>query len=42
MVAAVGRGDEVVAAAKAHHPDVALLDIEMPGIDGLAAAAVLA
>jgi two-component system response regulator DesR len=41
VVAAVGRGDEVVAAAKAHHPDVALLDIEMPGIDGLAAAGVL-
>lgn len=42
VVAAVGRGDEVAAAAKAHQPDVALLDIEMPGIDGLAAAAVLA
>ena len=42
VVAAVGRGDEVVAAAKEHHPDVALLDIEMPGIDGLAAASVLA
>ena len=42
VVATVGRGDEVVAAAKAHHPDVALLDIEMPGIDGLAAAGVLA
>jgi two-component system response regulator DesR len=42
VVATVGRGDEVVAAAKAHHPDVALLDIEMPGIDGLAAARVLA
>jgi two-component system, NarL family, response regulator DesR len=42
VVATVGRGDEVVAAAKAHKPDVALLDIEMPGIDGLAAAAVLA
>jgi two-component system response regulator DesR len=42
VVAAVGRGDEVVAAAKAHEADVALLDIEMPGIDGLAAAAVLA
>jgi len=32
----------VVAAARAHRPDVALLDIQMPGIDGLAAAAVLA
>jgi two-component system, NarL family, response regulator DesR len=41
IVAAVGRGDEVVDAARAHRPDVALLDIEMPGLDGLAAAAVL-
>ena len=32
----------MVAAARAHRPDVALLDIQMPGIDGLAAAAVLA
>jgi two-component system response regulator DesR len=42
VVAQVGRGDEVVAAALAHRPDVALLDIEMPGMDGLAAAAALA
>src|SRR6202034_1311301 len=42
VVATVGRGDEVVAAALRHRPDVALLDIEMPGIDGLAAAGVLA
>jgi two-component system response regulator DesR len=42
VVASVGRGDEVAAAAREHQPDVALLDIEMPGIDGLAAAAVLA
>jgi two-component system response regulator DesR len=41
VVASVGRGDVVVAAAKATAPDVALLDIEMPGIDGLAAAAIL-
>jgi two-component system, NarL family, response regulator DesR len=42
VVASVGRGDEVIAAAREHRPDVALLDIEMPGIDGLAAAGVLA
>jgi two-component system response regulator DesR len=42
VVADVGRGDEVVPAVKAHRPDVALLDIEMPGLDGLAVAAVLA
>lgn len=41
VVASVSRGDEVVAAAREHMPDVALLDIEMPGLDGLAAAAVL-
>lgn len=41
VVAEVGRGDEVVAAAVAHRPDVALLDVQMPGLDGLAAAAAL-
>ncbi len=41
VVAQVGRGDEVVAAARDKQPDVALLDIEMPGLDGLAAAAAL-
>ena len=41
VVAQVGRGDEVVAAARDLRPDVALLDIEMPGLDGLAAAAAL-
>ena len=41
VVAQAGRGDEVVAAALSARPDVALLDIEMPGLDGLAAAAAL-
>jgi two-component system, NarL family, response regulator DesR len=41
VVAKVGRGDEVTAAAKESEPDVALLDIEMPGADGLTAAAAL-
>jgi two-component system response regulator DesR len=41
VVAQVGSGDEVVPAALEHEPDVALLDIEMPGMDGLAAAAAL-
>ena len=42
IVGSVGRGDLVADAALAGRPDVALLDIEMPGLDGLAAAAVLA
>ena len=41
IVAEVGRGDEVVPFALKVQPDVALLDIEMPGQDGLAAAADL-
>ena len=41
VVAEVGRGDEVVTAALASTPDVALLDVEMPGLDGIAAAAAL-
>ncbi|HVC79255.1 MAG TPA: response regulator transcription factor [Chloroflexota bacterium] len=41
VVATVGRGDEVVGAAVVANPDVAVLDIEMPGLDGLDAAARL-
>ena len=41
VVAQVGRGDEVVPAALAARADVALLDVEMPGLDGIAAAAAL-
>jgi two-component system response regulator DesR len=41
VVAEVGRGDEVVAAALESTPEVALLDVDMPGLDGIAAAALL-
>jgi two-component system response regulator DesR len=41
VVAEVGRGDEVVAAVREHAVDVALLDVEMPGVDGIAATARL-
>ena len=41
VVADVERGDEVIGAARRTRPDVAVLDIEMPGIDGLTAAAEL-
>ena len=41
IVAEASRGDEVVPAALDSLPDVALLDIEMPGGDGLGAAAAL-
>ena len=41
IVAEASRGDEVVPAALEALPDVALLDIEMPGGDGLGAAAAL-
>ncbi|MGH2508649.1 MAG: response regulator transcription factor [Ktedonobacteraceae bacterium] len=41
IVAEVGRGDEVLSKALATAPDVALLDIEMPGCNGITAAATL-
>ncbi|MEU2755863.1 MULTISPECIES: response regulator transcription factor [Streptomyces] len=41
VVAQVGSGDEVLSAAREQRPDVALLDIEMPGLSGLEAAALL-
>lgn len=41
VVAEVSRGDEVVPLALTTRPDVAVLDIEMPGLDGLTAAAQL-
>lgn len=41
VVSEVGRGDEVVAAAQQSRPDVALLDVEMPGLDGIDATTAL-
>lgn len=37
VVAQVGSGADVLAAVREHAPDVALLDIEMPGLDGIEA-----
>ena len=42
IVAEVERGDRVLGAAAAAAPDVALLDIEMPGMDGISVAGALA
>jgi two-component system response regulator DesR len=41
VVGEVGRGDEVLQRVRELSPDVVLLDVEMPGLDGLAAASVL-
>ena len=41
VVAEAARGDQVLTAALESRPDVALLDIEMPGLDGLAVAGLL-
>jgi two-component system, NarL family, response regulator DesR len=41
VVAEVGRGDDVVAEARQARPDVALIDVEMPGLDGISATAAL-
>jgi two-component system, LytTR family, response regulator AlgR len=42
LVAEADSGQAAIAACAAHVPDVVLLDIAMPGMDGLAAAAELA
>ena len=41
VVAEVGSGDEVLDAVRRHRPDVALLDVEMPGLNGIAATAAV-
>ena len=38
VVGETGRGDEAVRLVEEHKPDIAILDIKMPGLDGLAAA----
>jgi AmiR/NasT family two-component response regulator len=38
VVGDTGRGDEAVALVRDRRPDLAILDIKMPGMDGLAAA----
>src|SRR5438094_2046494 len=42
VVGETGRGDEAVALVKEHEPDLVILDIKMPGLDGLAAAREIA
>jgi two-component system response regulator DesR len=39
VVAEIGSGDAVLPAVLEHRPDVALLDVEMPGLDGISATA---
>lgn len=41
VVAAVGDGNLIVPTALEHRPDVAIIDIDLPGMDGLAASALL-
>jgi len=38
VVGETGRGDEAVELVAQHEPDIAILDIKMPGIDGIEAA----
>lgn len=38
VVGETGRGDEAVELVKENQPDIAILDIKMPGLDGLSAA----
>lgn len=41
VVAEVARGDEVVEGARAHSIDVCVMDVQMPGMDGIEATAAL-
>ena len=42
VVGETGRGDEAVDLVRTHVPDIAILDIKMPGLDGLSAAREIA
>ncbi|NED98591.1 response regulator transcription factor [Phytoactinopolyspora halotolerans] len=41
LVAEAASGDEALAMARKHRPDVAVLDLQMPGLDGIAVAEAL-
>jgi DNA-binding NarL/FixJ family response regulator len=41
VIGAAGDGAEAIRLAEAHHPDVVLMDLRMPGVDGIAATADL-
>ncbi|MFJ9521962.1 DNA-binding response regulator [Kitasatospora sp. NPDC101801] len=41
VVAEVDHGDSILPQALAHRPDIAVLDIDLPGVDGLTAATLL-
>ena len=42
VVGETGRGDEAITLVREHAPDLVILDIRMPGVDGLAAAREIA